>query len=114
MMTHMRTMIGRRQLETDPDTQIQCEDNPCGDTRISLPHTQTWNDAKLVCHNITSQSLLSPDCEVSLAPDNTIRCCPHMERTKCEQDDFLTTLSIVGSCLGKKCCKKRFVFSKYR
>merc|ERR1712013_786346 len=54
------------------------------------------------------------DCEVSLAPDNTVRCCHHMDRIRCQQDGFFTTFSIVGSCLGKRCCRRRFVFSEYR
>merc|ERR1719376_768695 len=110
----MKRKMKRRHSVADSNTHLRCEDNPCGDPRMSLPHVLTWNVTNPVCHNLTSSSLVSPECEVSLAPDNTIRCCSHMDRIKCQQDGFLTTFSIVGSCLGKRCCRRRFVFSEYR
>ena len=69
----------------------------------------TWNTTSLVCHNLTSH--LSSDCLVAIAPDNTLKCCPHEERIKCEQEGFLTTFSVTFS---KSTCRRRFVFDEYR
>lgn len=112
----LNRQLGRRHSQALHKDLIKCESNPCGDPRISLPHTSTWNTSNLVCHQLTHKSCLSDDCEVTVAQDQTLKCCPHEERISCALEDSFNTFSVANTCLGKAscACRRRYVFSKYR
>jgi len=90
-----------------------CINNPCGNSSLSLPHFTTWiSFSEFTCHNIKSSKCKTcppedlTDCEVEVdTEDNKLRCANKFE---------IVPLTAQDTCLGKKCCGRHRVWSKYR
>eukprot|EP00092_Neocalanus_flemingeri_P045969 GFUD01051593.1.p1 GENE.GFUD01051593.1~~GFUD01051593.1.p1 ORF type:complete len:402 (-),score=77.03 GFUD01051593.1:88-1293(-) len=94
---------------------IQCDDNPCGDPRISLPHRSTWTEGPTVCHPVrhTLQA-----CEVFVDSDNNLMCCDAENALKCEVGDInqIQLFRVVKSCIGEDSCRCNdgYIWSEFR
>jgi len=95
---------------------MQCEDNPCGDPRISLPHISTWDPDNITCHQVVGDLA---GCEVYVDEEDNLKCCDQKDTLKCEAAhtaNHLTLLSVANSCDGRDDCKcgGGYIWSSFR
>ena len=82
----MQSLWRRTALEREFEQFLSCGDNPCGDPRLALPHSHTWQPAAAppVCHAVTSR--LQGDCEVVLNVKQEIN--QHRRQTFCKMGNL--------------------------
>ena len=78
----------------------------------------TWSSfSNFTCHTVKAYPTITcANCEPKLVPENLTDCevvvDPEDDKVTCDSPVRLN--GIVHSCLGKKCCRKRQIWSKYR